>query len=132
MLNLHRVFNCFKIRIYKSKKRVIIQLTFLFIVLHACRTISLWANSPAVSQILKYVLHNVFYCIAGKGAIMPTESSEIGSGFVKIFYGILITLAICAGLYSSVTPLVSVGGFFDQSIAQVLGTIMSEINGKLG
>lgn len=63
---------------------------------------------------------------------MPTESSEIGSGFVKIFYGILITLAICAGLYSIVTPLVSVGGFFDQSIAQVLGTIMSEINGKLG
>lgn len=63
---------------------------------------------------------------------MPTESSEIGSGFVKIFYGILITLAICAGLYSIVTPLVAEGGFFDQSITQVLGTIMNEINVKLG
>ena len=63
---------------------------------------------------------------------MPNESSEIGSGFVKIFYGILIALAICAGLYAIVTPLVSSGGFFDTSLKTVLDYIMIDINGLLG
>lgn len=63
---------------------------------------------------------------------MPNESSEIGSGFVKIFYGILLTLAICAGMYAIVTPLVADGGFFDLSITNVLNQIMSEINTLLG
>lgn len=63
---------------------------------------------------------------------MPTESSEVGSGFVKIFYGILITLAICAGIYAIVTPLVAEGGFFDLSMAEVLESIMSEIQGVIG
>jgi len=63
---------------------------------------------------------------------MPTESSEVGSGFVKIFYGILIILAICAGIYAIVTPLVAEGGFFDASIQQVLDNIMAQISGMLG
>lgn len=63
---------------------------------------------------------------------MPNESSEIGSGFVKIFYGILLALAICAGIYAIVTPLVSSGGFFDTSLTAVLDKIMREINGLLG
>ena len=63
---------------------------------------------------------------------MPNESSEIGSGFVKIFYGILLALAICAGIYAIVTPLVSQGGFFDTSLNAVLDQIMAEINGLLG
>ena len=62
---------------------------------------------------------------------MPNESSEIGSGFVKIFYGILLTLAICAGIYAIVTPLVSEGQFFDVSIQSVLDQIMLKINGLL-
>jgi len=63
---------------------------------------------------------------------MPNESSEIGSGFVKIFYGILLALAICAGIYAIVTPLVTSGGFFDTSLNAVLDQIMAEINGLLG
>jgi len=63
---------------------------------------------------------------------MPNESSEIGSGFIKIFYGILIALAICAGLYAIVTPLVSEGGFFDTSMNAVLDHIMIDINELLG
>ena len=62
---------------------------------------------------------------------MPNESSEIGSGFVKIFYGILLTLAICAGIYTIVTPLVAEGQFFDVSIQGVLDQIMLKINGLL-
>lgn len=62
---------------------------------------------------------------------MPNESSEIGSGFVKIFYGILLTLAICAGIYAIVTPLVAEGQFFDVSIQSVLDQIMLKINGLL-
>lgn len=62
---------------------------------------------------------------------MPNESSEIGSGFVKIFYGILLALAICAGMYAIVTPLVSEGGFFDTSIHSVLDGIMGDINETL-
>ena len=58
---------------------------------------------------------------------MPNESSEIGSGFVKIFYGILLALAICAGIYAIVTPLVSDGGFFDTSINSVLDESMMDI-----
>lgn len=63
---------------------------------------------------------------------MPNESSEIGSGFVKIFYGILLALAICAGIYAIVTPLVTAGGFFDTSLNAVLDQIMAEISGLLG
>ena len=63
---------------------------------------------------------------------MPNESSELGSGFIKIFYGILIGLAICAGLCAIVTPLVSAGGFFDVSINAVLDHIMVDINQLLG
>ena len=63
---------------------------------------------------------------------MPNESSEIGSGFVKIFYGILLALAICAGIYAIVTPLVSTGGYFDDAIQSVLDKIMLDINGLLG
>ena len=63
---------------------------------------------------------------------MPNESSEIGSGFVKIFYGILLALAICAGIYAIVTPLVTQGGFFDTSLNSVLNQIMAEISGLLG
>lgn len=62
---------------------------------------------------------------------MPNESSEIGSGFVKIFYGILLALAICAGIYAIVTPLVSKEGFFDTSINSVLDGIMVDINETL-
>lgn len=62
------------------------------------------------------------------GMIMPNESSEIGSGFVKIFYGILLALAICAGIYAIVTPLVATGGFFDTSLNGVLDQIMDKIN----
>lgn len=59
---------------------------------------------------------------------MPNESSEIGSGFVKIFYGILLALAICAGIYAITTPLVSKDGFFDKSINSVLTEVMGDIN----
>lgn len=62
---------------------------------------------------------------------MPNESSEIGSGFVKIFYGILLALAICAGIYAIVTPLVTKDGFFDKSIHAVLNEVMGDINGIL-
>lgn len=62
---------------------------------------------------------------------MPNESSEIGSGFVKIFYGILLALAICAGIYSIVTPLVAKDGFFDKSMNAVLNEVMGDINGIL-
>ena len=62
---------------------------------------------------------------------MPNESSEIGSGFVKIFYGILLALAICAGIYAIVTPLVTKDGFFDKSIHAVLDEVMGDINGIL-
>ncbi len=62
---------------------------------------------------------------------MPNESSEIGSGFVKIFYGILLALAICAGIYAIVTPLVTKDGFFDQSIHAVLNEVIEDINGIL-
>lgn len=62
---------------------------------------------------------------------MPNESSEIGSGFVKIFYGILLALAICAGIYAIVTPLVAKDGFFDRSMNAVLNEVMSDINGIL-
>lgn len=62
---------------------------------------------------------------------MPNESSEIGSGFVKIFYGILLALAICAGIYAIVTPLVTKDGFFDKSINAVLNEVMGDINGIL-
>ena len=64
---------------------------------------------------------------------MPNESSEIGSGFVKIFYGILLTLAICAGIYAIVTPLVAAneGGFFYDSLNSVMEEIMGDINGLL-
>ena len=62
---------------------------------------------------------------------MPNESSEIGSGFVKIFYGILISLAICAGLYAIVTPLVMKGGFFETSINSVLDEVMGDIHETL-
>ena len=57
---------------------------------------------------------------------MPNESSEIGSGFVKIFYGILLALAICAGMYAIVTPLVVEGGFFDTALNGVLNEIITE------
>ena len=63
---------------------------------------------------------------------MPNESSEIGSGFIKIFYGILITLAICAGIYAIVTPLVAQGGYFDDSLMDVLGKIMADISDLAG
>ncbi len=62
---------------------------------------------------------------------MPNESSEIGSGFVKIFYGILLALAICAGIYAIVTPLVAKDGFFDKSMNAVLSEVMGDINGIL-
>ncbi len=62
---------------------------------------------------------------------MPNESSEIGSGFVKIFYGILLALAICAGIYAIVTPLVAKDGFFDKSMNAVLNEVMGDINGIL-
>lgn len=62
---------------------------------------------------------------------MPNESSEIGSGFVKIFYGILLALAICAGIYAITTPLVAKDGFFEKSINSVLSEVMTDINGIL-
>ena len=62
---------------------------------------------------------------------MLNESSEIGSGFVKIFYGILLTLAICGGMYAIVTPLVAEGAFFDKALNSVLEQIMLDINGLL-
>ena len=36
---------------------------------------------------------------------MPVENGEV-SGFVKIFYGILITLAVCGGMYMIISGLV--------------------------
>lgn len=56
---------------------------------------------------------------------MPNESSEIGSGFVKIFYSILITLVICAGIYIIADYLIA--NYFNTSIQQVLGDIMGKI-----
>ena len=56
---------------------------------------------------------------------MPNESSEIGSGFVKIFYSILITLVICAGIYIIADYLIS--NYFNASINQVLTDIMANI-----
>lgn len=56
---------------------------------------------------------------------MPNESSEIGSGFVKIFYSILITLVICAGIYIIADYLIS--NYFNASIQQVLSDIMTKI-----
>ena len=56
---------------------------------------------------------------------MPNESSEIGSGFVKIFYSILITLVICAGIYIIADYLIS--NYFNASIQQVLSDIMKKI-----
>ena len=57
---------------------------------------------------------------------MPNESSEIGSGFVKIFYSILITLVICAGIYIIADYLIS--DYFNTSIQQVLTDFMTKIN----
>ena len=57
---------------------------------------------------------------------MPNESSEIGSGFVKIFYSILITLVICAGIYIIADYLIS--NYFNASIQQVLSDIMLKIS----
>lgn len=56
---------------------------------------------------------------------MPNESSEIGSGFVKIFYSILITLVICAGIYIIADYLIS--DYFNESIHLVLSDIMTKI-----
>ena len=56
---------------------------------------------------------------------MPNESSEIGSGFVKIFYSILITLVICAGIYVIADYLIS--NYFNASIQSVLSEIMENI-----
>ena len=56
---------------------------------------------------------------------MPNESSEIGSGFVKIFYSILITLVICAGIYIIADYLIS--NYFNSSIQTVLSDIMTKI-----
>ena len=57
---------------------------------------------------------------------MPNESSEIGSGFVKIFYSILITLVICAGIYVIADYLIA--NYFNTSIQQVLADIMTKIS----
>ena len=57
---------------------------------------------------------------------MPNESSEIGSGFVKIFYSILITLVICAGIYIIEDYLIS--NYFNDSIQTVLSDIMTKIS----
>ena len=57
---------------------------------------------------------------------MPNESSEIGSGFVKIFYSILITLVICAGIYIIADYLIS--NYFNESIQTVLSDIMTKIS----
>ena len=59
---------------------------------------------------------------------MPNETTEIGSGFVKIFYSILLTLAICAGMYAIAQPLIVSGGYFDTQINNVLQEIMKDIN----
>lgn len=56
---------------------------------------------------------------------MPNESSEIGSGFVKIFYSILITLVICAGIYIIADYLIA--NYFNTSIQQVLADIMAKV-----
>ena len=89
-----------------------------------------------LSKFYKYILSwiaVVTVIVEQKGeCIMPNESSEIGSGFVKIFYGILLALAICTGIYAIVTPLVAANGFFDTSLNGVLNQIMTEINGLLG
>ena len=53
-------------------------------------------------------------------------------GFIKIFYGILLALAICAGIYAIATPLVAQGGYFDKSLMEVLGNIMEDINELAG
>ena len=60
---------------------------------------------------------------------MPNESSEIGSGFVKIFYSILITLVICAGIYIIADYLIS--DYFNESINLVLSDIMTKITLEL-
>lgn len=62
---------------------------------------------------------------------MPNESSEIGSGFVKIFYSILLTLAICAGMYAIAQPIIQSGGYIDLRINEVLQGIMADINAML-
>ena len=61
---------------------------------------------------------------------MPNESSEIGSGFVKIFYSILITLVICAGIYIIADYLIS--NYFNASIQQVLADIMGKVTAGIG
>lgn len=61
---------------------------------------------------------------------MPNESSEIGSGFVKIFYSILITLVICAGIYIIADYLIS--NYFSTSISTVLGNIMEKVTSGIG
>ena len=61
---------------------------------------------------------------------MPNESSEIGSGFVKIFYSILITLVICAGIYIIADYLIA--NYFNTSIQQVLADIMAKVTAGIG
>lgn len=56
---------------------------------------------------------------------MP-ENGEI-SGFVKIFYGILIALVVGAGLYGIVSVLVAQNGFFDTALTDILQKILNEI-----
>ena len=62
---------------------------------------------------------------------MPVENGEI-SGFVKMFYGILITLAVCGGLYAIVSGLVlgpngdGEGSYFENLLSDELLTRVSQ------
>ena len=73
---------------------------------------------------------------------MPVENGEI-SGFVKMFYGILITLAVCGGLYAIINGLVAgdnstfgtlledtVLGKIQTKITTTTGTLLGEGDGQ--
>lgn len=61
---------------------------------------------------------------------MPSENGEI-SGFVKLFYGVLVALAVGTGMYLIITGLVADGGFFDVTLDAVLDTIKTKIINQL-
>ena len=59
---------------------------------------------------------------------MPIENGEI-SGFIKVFYGILITLAVCGGLYAIMSSLVQRNSFFENMLMNdILNPIQTYIN----
>lgn len=58
------------------------------------------------------------------------ENGDI-AGLVKIFYGLLIALAVGGGLLLIVTLLVKEGGIFDTALGEILNSIIEQIKSTI-